>query len=109
MSAPTFARPSQPFRTTVPISMAVMGAISLSPKVAAKWDSALGDTLPSAKVKTMWWGTLAMHVVESRIVARTANANGLPAGRWAAQTMVYGVFSMAAQKRVLKGLAAVDA
>ena len=109
MSAPTFARPSQPFRTTVPITMAVLGAVSLSPAVAEKWDDALGDAVPSSRVKAIWWGTLAMHVLESTSAARTAKANGLPAGRWFAQTMVYGVFSMAAQKRVLKARVAAAA
>ncbi len=108
MSAPRFASPPQPLRTTVPISMAVMGAVAMHPGVAKRWDAALGSKLSSDKVKAMWWATIALHVLEGVSAARLAKAHGMPAGRWVAQTMVYGVFSLSVQKRLVRELDAAD-
>lgn len=105
MSTPDFAAPAQPFRTTVPASMAVMAAVALHPGVARRWDDALGSKVPSAAVKTLWWTTIGLHVAESVGVARRARAHDMPVGRWVAQTMVYGVFSMRAQRAVERRLA----
>lgn len=104
MSAARFASPRQPFRTTVPLSMVVMGSVAMSPAVAKRWDAALGGKLGSDKVKAMWWSTIGLHVLESVSASKLAKANGMPAGRWVAQTMVYGVFSLSVQKRLAREL-----
>ena len=108
MSAPRFASPPQPFRTTVPISMAVMGAVAMSPAVAKRWDAALGNKLSSDKVKVIWWATIGVHVLESRSAAKLAKAHDMPVGRWVAQTMAYGVFSLSVQKRLARELPAAS-
>ncbi len=104
MSAPRFASPPQPFRTTVPISMAVMGAVAMHPGVAKRWDAALGSKLSSDKVKAIWWATIGLHILEARSAAKLATAHDMPVGRWVAQTMAYGVFSLSVQRRVARDL-----
>jgi len=106
MSSAQFAGPAQPFRTAVPIGMGIIGAVALSPAVAEKWDGALGERLPSSKVKALFWGAMGIHLFEASVAARRAKADGMPAGRWVAQTLMYGVFSLSAQKKVAKALAA---
>lgn len=108
MPAQRFARPAQPFRTSVPLAMGLMGAVAMHPQVAAAWDRTIGRRLPSTTVRTMWWATIGLHVVEATGAARRAKRDGLPAGRWAAQTLVYGVFSLQAQRALTRQLAAAS-
>jgi hypothetical protein len=56
---------------------------------------------PPDRMKALLAGAVALHVGEAVVAGRRARRHGLPAGRWAGQTLGVGFPSLLALRRTL--------
>lgn len=84
-------QPSLLWRAFVVLGIGSLAAASLSDQVWEKVEDTVGDAVPRSTIRSILFGTLALHSLESLFVWRSAKRRG-DAGplRWAAATFVWG-------------------
>lgn len=99
--APTFTRPHPAWFAVLDGGVAALTVLSASP--TAHEAVAEQVPLPSRKaLQGLLAVTVALHVGEALYCARLARRHGLPAGRWARQTLAVGFPSTLALRRLTR-------
>lgn len=92
MAEPTLPAVPMPWRVTVPVGVGTMALLATSDTAWSRWHAIAGDRVPRSVVRTLWWTTVAAHVVEVSIARRIAAKARLPIAGAMARTALYGVF-----------------
>lgn len=84
-------QPSLLWRAFVVVGVGSLAAASLSDGAWEKVEDTVGDTIPRSTIRTIFFGTVGVHVLESLFVFRSTRRRG-DAGpaRWAFWTFVWG-------------------
>lgn len=100
-SGPSFARPHLAWFAVLDGGVAALTVLSASEDAYAA--AAEVAPLPSrTNLQRLLGITVVLHVGEALYAARLARRHGLPAGRWARQTLVVGFPSTLALRRLVR-------
>jgi len=96
--APTFRRPPLGWFVLLDGGLATLAVLATRPR---RYDAAAARVPlpPRAQLKALLAAALAVHGAEAAVAHRLARRHGLPAGRWAGQTLVVGFPSLRALRR----------
>lgn len=90
------------------VGLGTAGAVTLSDEAWEQWRNVAGDSLPRDTIRSIFWGSAALHVAESGVAYATARSADMERpGRWARATMLWG-FPVLRRLRRARRLAAGD-
>jgi len=92
----------------VVVGLGTAGAVTLSDEAWEQWRNVAGDSLPRDTIRSIFWGSAALHVAEGGAAYAMARSAGLERpGRWARGTLLWG-FPVLRRLRRARRLAATD-
>jgi hypothetical protein len=84
-------RPNLLWRLFVLVGLGTAGAVTLSDEAWEQWHNVAGDTVPRDVMRSVFLGSVAVHVAESGAAYAAARRSGLERpGRWARSTLLWG-------------------
>lgn len=84
-------RPNLLWRIFVLLGLGTAGAVSVSDEAWERWHSVAGDTIPRDVMRSVFFGSVAVHVAESGAAYASARRAGLDRpGRWARSALLWG-------------------
>jgi len=104
------SKPNILWRLGVVAGLGTAVAVSVDDGAWESFDDATGGTVSRDAVRSIAYGTLAVHVLESMSVYRSARSAGLDKpGKWARSTLLWGFPVLFRLRRAKKKLAAAPA
>jgi len=99
-------RPSLLWRAFVLVGLGTAGAVTLSDEAWEQWRNVAGDSVPRDALRSVFVGSVALHVAEGGFAYGSARRAGLDRpGRWARSTVLWG-FPVLVRLRRARRLAA---
>ncbi len=102
----TSPRPNVLWRIFVLLGLGTAGAVTLSDEAWEQWHNVAGDTIPRDAMRSVFWGSVTLHVAEGGVAYVSARRGGVERpGRWARSTVLWG-FPVLLRLRRAKRIAA---
>jgi hypothetical protein len=102
-------RPNLLWRLFVLTGLGTAGAVTVSDEAWEQYKNVAGETVPRETFRTVFVGSVAVHVAEGALAYASARRAGLERpGKWARSTVLWG-FPVLLRLRRAKRAAALDA
>jgi hypothetical protein len=99
-------RPNLLWRLFVLIGLGTAGAVTVSDEAWEQYKNVAGDAVPRETMKSVFVGSVALHVAEGAFAYASARSGGVDKpGKWARSTVLWG-FPVLLRLRKAKRLAA---
>lgn len=100
-------RPGLMWRIFVVLGLGTAGAVSVSDPAWERWQGIAGDAVPRDTMRSVFWGSLAVHAGEGAYAYGAARCAGLDRpGRWGRSAMLWGFPVLLRLRRARRSAAA---
>ena len=84
-------RPTLLWRAFVLVNVPALGVLSVSDPAWEAWEDNVTHTIPRSVIRTLFVGTIGIHLVEALVVRRMAKRAGVEdVGAWTRTALLYG-------------------